>query len=234
MYIGILYNTFVCFIIGVTSLAVFLLLQKSREEKEKKYSQGLDYFSLLLGLLWLFVGIRTFFVWRNSLNLDTFIFKWFTGPLTYIHLIPLFYYFGWSFFKGKKLRFFFNALFTLVTLLVVFTFFKYGFEPGEVTYWGTDPAPHKLTNKLFIYCLFLPALLFIIIEFIRRLRNWRRTKDLTERQLFGFTIGFLIYAITGILDALGGIQSWLILLIRIGVMLAPLTFYLSATFGAEK
>ena len=74
----------------------------------------------------------------------------------------------------------------------------------------------------------------MIIEFIRRLRNWRRTKDPTERQLFGFSLGLLIYAIMGIFDALGIVEGWLVLLVRIGVMFAPLTFYFFASLGSEE
>ena len=234
MSVGILYNTFVCLVIGITSLVVFFLLQETRKKRVKQYSQGLDYFSLLLGLLWIFVGLRNFFAWLNFLDLDVFVFRWFSGPLTYIHLIPLLYYFGWSFFKNKKIRLLFNWISTLLVLFVVFTFFRYGFNPGELTSWGTDPEPNSLTNKLFIFSLFLPVFVFMIIEFIRRLRNWRRTGDAMERQLFGFSSGFLIYAITGIFDALGVIEGWLVLLVRIGIMFAPLTFYFFATLGSEE
>lgn len=234
MSIGILYNTFVCLVIGIAGLVVFFLLQKNRKKMEKKYSQGLDYFSLLLGLLWIFVGLRNFFAWLNLPDLDIFVFRWFSGPLTYLHLIPLFYYFGWSFFRNTKIRFLFNCISTLLVLFVVFTFFNYGFSPGELTSWGTDPEPNSLTNQLFIFSLFLPVFVFMVIEFIRRLRNWRRTRDVIERQLFGFSSGFLIYAVMGIFDALGIVQGWLVLLIRIGVMFAPLTFYFFATLGSEE
>lgn len=234
MNVGILYNTFVCLVIGITSLAVFFLLQENRKKRAKQYSQGLDYFSLLLGLLWFFVGLRNFFAWLNLLDLDVFVFRWFSGPLTYLHLIPLFYYFGWSFIKNKKARFLFNTLSTFVVLIVVSTFFIYGFSSGKMTFWGTDPEPNSLTNKLFIFCLFLPVFLLMIIEFIRRLRNWRRTKDPVERQLFGFNLGLLIYAIIGIFDALGVVEGWLVLLVRIGIMFAPLTFYFFASLGFEE
>jgi len=234
MNVGILYNTFICLVIGITSLVVFFLLQETRKKRVKQYSQGLDYFSLLLGLLWIFVGLRNFFAWLNLIDLDMFVFRWFSGPLTYLHLIPLFYYFGWSFFKNKKVRFLFNTLSTFMVLIVVLTFFVYGFSLGKMTSWGTDPEPNSLTNKLFIFCLFLPVFLLMIIEFIRRLRNWRRTKDPIERQLFGFSLGFLIYAIMGIFDALGIIEGWLVLLVRIGIMFAPLTFYFFTSLGFEE
>ena len=91
-----------------------------RKEMVKKYSQGLDYFSLLLGLLWIFVGLRNLFAWLNLPDLDVFVFRWFSGPLTYLHLIPLFYYFGWSFFRNTKVRLLFNWISTLLVLLVVF------------------------------------------------------------------------------------------------------------------
>lgn len=234
MYVGMLYNTFVCLVSGITSLVVFLLLRKTRKKKKREYSEGLDYFVLLLGLLWVFVGLRIFFAWLDKPDLDLFVFRWFSGPLTYLHLIPLFYYFGWSLFKNKKIRLLSNIFFTSVALLTVFTFFKYGLMPGEVTYWGTDPIPNPLTNKLFVYGLFLPTFLFIIIDFIRRLRAWRRTGDPTERQLFGFTFGLSIYALIGVFDALAAVQDWRLLLFRIGIMVAPLIFYLSATWETEE
>lgn len=231
MSIGVLYNTFVCFISGFFSLLVFARLRALRKEKEKEYSKGLDYFPLLLGLLWFFVGLRTFFVWLNVLEIDDFIFRWFTGPLTYIHLIPLFYYFGWSFFSQRKTyRLVFEWAFSILVFLTLFGFFKFGFTQGEVGYAGTDPTPNDFSNNIFTYGIFFPIFICIIIEFVRRFRKWRKTKDKTERQLFGFSTGFLVYALMGIFDALGIAQGWFILLVRIGIMIAPLIFYLSATW----
>lgn len=234
MYTGMLYNTFVCLVTGFTSLMVFWLLRKIRKQRRKEYSQGLDYFLLFLGLLWILVGTRIFFAWSGRRDLDVFIFRWFTGPLTYIHLIPLFYYFGWSLFKDKKIRLLFSGFFTVIALATVFTLFRYGLDPGELTYWGTDPIPNSLTNKLFTYGLFFPAFLLITVELVRRFRSWRRAGDPTERELFGFASGLLTYALIGVFDALAAAQGWIMLLLRIGIMLAPLIFYLSATWGREE
>ena len=232
MFVGVLYNTVVCFIITIVSLLVFKHLRAMRKEKPRIYSEGLDYFCLTLGLLWFFVGLRTFFVWLGYLGLDEFIFKWFSGPLTYFHIIPLFFYFGWSFFKDKRtISTSFGLLFTVLTIAVIFTFYQYGFTRGEVTYGGTDFTPNERTNKLFTYGIFLPLLVCMIVEFLKRVGEWRRTKDITQRQLFGFSVGFLIYALMGIFDALGIAQDWLILLVRIGVMLSPLTFYIFTTWS---
>jgi len=231
MSIGVLYNTFVCFITGFFSLMVFSRLKEIRREKEKQYSEGLDYFALLLGLLWLFVGVRTFFVFLGRLDIDNLIFAWISGPLTYLHLLPLFFYFGWSFFPEKgTIRKLFVSLFSCIALAAVVTLFLYGFSEGTITYAGTDQTPNDLSNDIFTFGIFFPLFIFIISEFIRRFKKWRETKDATQRQLWGFSLGLLVYSAIGIFDALGIIQGWLVLLVRIGIMVAPLTFYLSATW----
>lgn len=231
MSVGILYNTFVCFISGLFSLVVFFRLREVRKKKQKEFSEGIDYFTLLLGLLWLSVGVRTFFVWLGRLEMDRFIFKWLTGPLTYLHLIPLISYFTWSFFPKKKIiRLSLVGFFIVLTLIASWALFEFGFTPGEVYYAGTDHTPNEFSNNLFTFGIFFPLAIAILIEFVRRFKNWRATDDPAQRQLFGFSAGFLVYALMGIFDALGVAQDWMIVLVRIGIMVAPLTFYLSATW----
>ncbi len=228
---GALYNIFVCFVIGFTSIVVFFNLRNARKEKNVKYSANLDYFSLSLGVLWLLIGLRKLFTLVGLNYLNVFLFQWVSGPFNYIHLLPAFYYLGWSFFENrKKIHFLFNVFFTLMILLAVFAFLKYGFVEGEVGYWGSHHDPNEIANKLFIFTVFIPAFICIILNIIQTLKKWKETGDATKRQLFGFSIGFLIYAITGIIDSLGVFKGWLILLVRIGMMLAPITFYLFATW----
>ncbi len=227
MYTGILYNAFVCWVSGLTGLIVFKLMQDVRKRKKVEYSQGLDYFSLLLGLVWVFVGTRNLFTWLNLPEVEIFVYKWFVGPLTYLHLVPAFYYIGWSFFRDKKvLRILFNLFFDFMILIAVFTLFKYGFSRPEPTYWGNNIVPNEVSRKILTYTLFAPAFLFVIIEFFRRLVRWRKTKNSMEFQLFGFSLGFLIYAVAGVIDALGIVSEWFMLLSRIGIMFVSLTFYL--------
>lgn len=230
MRTGMLYHSFVCFVSGLVSLTVFWQLRKIRKKKEVRYHQALDYFALFLSLQWISLGIRIFFGWLDMPELDRLTFKWFTGPLAYFHLLPGFYYFGWSFFKNnKKIRLLFNGFFTCTTLLTVFTLYKYGFEVPELTYWGNNIIPNRTTNQIFTYAILLPVVPCIIIEFFRRLRNWRQTGNSIEKQLLGFSVGFMVYAITGTFDVLGSIQDWMILLSRSATMLAPLIFYFFAT-----
>lgn len=234
MNIGILYNSFVCFVSGFSSLLVFLSLRRIRKKEKVNYSQNLDYFLLFLGLLWVSVGTRIFVNWFNNLTLDNFFYQWFVGPLTYIHLVPAFYYFGWSFFSDKKIRTLFNAFFTFMSSLAVLTHFLYKFERPELTYWGNNIIPNPLTNKIFIFGIFIPAIPCIIIETARRFKKWRKTGDLAERQLFGFSLGFLVYTITGFFEAVIFTQGWQIIIARICIMLVPLTFYLFSAFSLEE
>lgn len=235
MHTGMLYNTFVCFVVGVGALIVFWQLRKVKKRKKKRgYSEGIDYFLLLYGLLWIFVGVRILFAWLGRPDLDMFVWRWFSGPMTYIHLVPLSYYFTHLFFKKRRLVIGFDIVIALIAIVVLFTFFRYGSTAGEMTYWGTDPTPNDLTNKLFTYLQFLPVLLCVVADLIRRLRNWRRTGSPTERQLFGINLGLLIYAFAGIFDGLGLAQNWTLLLVRIGIMVSALVIYLSATSVQEE
>ena len=230
MYLGVLYNTFVCLISGFTGLSVFFTLRKMRKNRKVEYSESLDYFLLLLGVLWSLVGARLFLVWLGVIDLELFVYKWLVGPLTYIHLMPAFYYFGWSFFQNKKkIYFLFVGFFTVMALSSVFFLFKNGFTRPELTYWGNNIVPNKISNQLFTFGIFIPAVPCIVIELFRRSSRWRKSKSLIEKQLLGFNFGLLIYAMTGFFEALVFAQGWQMLLVRIGIMLSPLIFYLSAT-----
>ena len=234
MYIGILYNTFVCIVSGVTGLAVFAFLRRIRKKEKIDFSQDIDYFLLLLGLLWTLVGIRIFFTGFNLLAPELFLYKWFIGPLTYLHLIPAFYYFGQSFFKNRKMRLLFNTIFTVIPLLAVFFLFKDGFFRPEVTYWGNNIRPNEKSNNIFTFGIFLPATPLIVAEVTKRIKRWREVSGITKRQLLGFAFGFLIYAIAGFFEAVVFTQGPFMLLARSGIMLSPLTFYLSATLSLEE
>lgn len=232
---GIIYNVVVCSISGLTGLTIFFLMRKARKEKGLKFPVFLDLFLLLLGMTWMSVGIRFFVAGLGNLPLGIFIYKWFIGPLTYLHLLPAFYYFGWTFFKKRpKIRLFSNTVFTLIALIAIFTFFQKGFVvPQERTYWGVNIIPNDTTIKIFVFGLFTPAFLMILIELGRRLRNVLKTGEQREKRLFGFALGFFFYALAGIFEDLPFVQGWFILLTRIGVMLGPLTFYLAATWEED-
>ncbi len=229
--IGMIYNASICFITGLTALVVFHLFLRIKREKGGGLIRFIDYFVLLFGLVWILTGLGVVFVWLGRLELDALVFKWFTGPLIYLHLIPAFYYFSWSFFgERKKVKLLFNAFFTSVIVFTVFTFWRYGFSASEITYWGRTLVPNDITNNIFTIAIFIPIFLFIVIELIRRWRAWRKSGAYRERQLLGFNVGFFIYAAAGFFDALAAAQGWLMLLARIGSMLPPLIFYLSAVW----
>ncbi|MBD3208076.1 MAG: hypothetical protein GF370_01300 [Candidatus Nealsonbacteria bacterium] len=231
MEIGILYNIFVCFISGFTGLAVFYFLQKRRKKEKIKYSQGLDYFSLFLGLVWILAGIRNIFVLIGRPDLNVFFSRWISEPLLYIHILPALYYFGWSFFQNnKKVGLLFDGFFTITVTAAVITCLIYGVIPGEITPWGMKNKPNPITDKIFTFGVFLPGAIIIIIEFLRRVNRLRKDKSRQEKQLFGFSLGFLIYVSTGALEVLVFSQDWLMLLARVAIMVAPLTFYWSATW----
>lgn len=234
MYTGMLYNTIVCFIIGLANLIAFWLLRGIRKKQKVKYSEGIDYFVLLLGTLWILVGIRIFFAYLERPDLDMFMWNWFTGPMTYLHLIPLFIYFGWSFFGNSKVRILFGGFFTLVILFTVFTLFRYGSTPGEVTFFGTKPVANDLTHKIFTFGIFFPIITCMIIDFIKRLRDWIKNKGSLEKQLFGFSSAALLYGLIAVFDGLALVKGWALFLVRIGIMVSALIFYLSASIDIEQ
>ncbi|MBD3208077.1 MAG: hypothetical protein GF370_01305 [Candidatus Nealsonbacteria bacterium] len=212
-----------------------MFLQKRRKKKEVGYSQGIDYFALLLGMVWVLTGMRNFFVWINYPEWNFLLSRWVGGPLVYLHLLPAYYYYGWSFFKEKKnLRLLFNGFFTIVVAVAVITFFQYGIKRGEVTYWGMKHEPNEISNTIFLYGLFLASAPGTIIEFVRRFKKWKKTRSAQDRQLFGFSVGFLIYLLTGALEVLVFNETWVVLLGRIMIMLAPLSFYLSVVWSEQQ
>ena len=230
-----IYNIFVCFVIGFISLVVFLFLLTAKKKNNKEPIKFISCFCLLFSLVWISTGLGVLFVLLDRPDLDAFVFKWFSGPLIYLHLLPVFYYFGWSFFKDKnKIRFLFNGIFTFIVLITVVTFFIYKFTASEITYWGSTLVPNKLTNDIFTYAIFVPTFIFIVAELVRRFRNWKKTGDDNERQLLGFNLGLFIYALTGFFDAISSAQGWLMMLARIGSILPSTVFYLSATWGSEE
>jgi len=222
MTVGILYNIFVCSITGMVGLVVFAQLQGIRKRKGAEYSQGIDYFLLLLGILWVFVGIRLILAGTGMIELELFVYKWIVGPLTYFHLLPAFYYFGSVFFKEKKFRDLFISFFVLTTLLAVFFLFRDGFFRPQPTYWGNNIKPNKLSNIIFNVTIFLPAIPFIVFEIFRRIKEVKKRKE--ARQLLGFAFSFLVYAAAGFFEAIVFTQGPLMLLARTGIMVSLFCF----------
>jgi len=230
MNIGILYNTFVCLITGLVGFMVFLSLSKKRKKKEEEISKGLDYFSLFSALLWFASGVGTFSNWINRPEIGRTIYKYFTGPLVYIHLVPAFNYFGWSFFKeSKKTRQFFNSLFIVISAIAVVTLALYGFQQPEMSYWGANVVPNDLANNIFIFGLFLPGLVCIMVELGKRVRRWNQKNNLENKRRAGLALGYFLYALAGVFDALGSAQAWMTLVARSGVMVSFLIFYFFVT-----
>ncbi len=233
MYIGTLYNVLVCFIAGLSGILVFFKLQALREEEEQRYSRGLDYFLLSFGVLWILVGVRNFFFWAGYGALDTLIWKWIVGPLTYLHLLPLFYFYGWSFFdRHRALYVLFVGTFTVITFFTVGVFFAYGFELSEMTYWGTKYDANPLTHSIFTYGIFIPALFCVFFDVLRRFKAWKEKKFFANKRLFAFNIGLLIYALVAVFDGLAIARGETLLLVRIGIMVSALIIYFFAT-GTE-
>ncbi|MBD3208238.1 MAG: hypothetical protein GF370_02180 [Candidatus Nealsonbacteria bacterium] len=225
MEVGVIYNTFLCFLTGIISLIAFLRLRKERKEKGKEYSEFLDYFILSLGVLWIAI----------SVSFTEHLFKWLSGPLVYIHLLPAFYYLSWSFFRGKeRVRQVFNGVFTLMVILALVTFFAYGFTSEGSTYWGSQYRINDLTNNIFVFGIFVPAVLLIILDVGLRIERWRKKGNGMQKELLLFDLGFLVYAASGVLDGLGLLENWIILLSRIGTMAAPLIFYLAISWDFEE
>ncbi|MBD3208036.1 MAG: hypothetical protein GF370_01095 [Candidatus Nealsonbacteria bacterium] len=232
-YPGILYNTLVCFISFAASLAAFFVLRKKRKKKELGFPASLDQFLFWFGIMWFFIALRNFFAWQGRPDLDLLIFKWFAGPLTYLHIIPLFFYFGWSFFKDKRARLGFGYFFAVIILVATGALIAGGVVPGEMTYWGTDPAPNSLAGKIFQLGVILPFLACAAGETIKRLKKLKETGEVTDKKRFGFAVAFLIYFLIGVFDALGGATGWKLLLSRGGMTLVPLVIYIFATLGEE-
>lgn len=225
---GMVYNSIVCFFTSIASLIVFYSLKKKREEKQLSFPASLDYFLFIFGIMWFSVGLRTFMAWLGYLDVDMFIFLWFSGTLTYLHMIPLFNYLGWSFFKDNQTI---NKLFTGITsvliILATVALITGGASQGKVTYWGTDPTANETARKIFTFGTLIPLALSVITEFIRRTKKWIKTRNELNKQFFGFSLAFLIYFLIGIFDALGGAQGWKLLISRGGETIVPLIIYLS-------
>jgi hypothetical protein len=234
MYIGILYNSFICLISGFTGIIVFILLQRLRRKEKREYSQMLDYAVLAFGLLWLFSGLRNFLLWLNRPDLDLFIWTWFVNPLLYIHIAIFFFYTSWVLFRNKKIRFILNGIITFTILVTLFTFLKYKHTAGEITYWGTEPIINTLTNTLYIYTIFLPVFILVLIGFLKQLRIWTKTKNPVDKQLLGIHASISAYGFIAVLDSLSFLQSWTLILVRIGIMMCIFSLYLFATSDTRE
>lgn len=231
---------FVDLISGLAPFLVFLRLQqdlKSMEGGQRKQAfRYLSYFVGLYGILRILAAARGFFVFLGrQKDLGMMVWNWGTGPLTYLHLVPLAFFYGISFFPEKKnLKFLYTGLITVFITATLFTHFWYPSTPGEITDWGTRPKPYPLTKEMFSYLIFIPFTLSCLIDFFRRLNNWKQKKDPKEKQLFDINFGVLIYAVTGVFDALAIAEGWAFLLVRIGVMTSALVFYLAITSKPEE
>ncbi len=224
-----LYNIFVCFVAGFSGLVVFAKIINVRKEKSVPYSRGVDYFLLSFGILWILVGIRILFVWLGYPNLDRAMWHYIVGPLTYIHILPLFYFYGFLFFKKNQHRIAFTGVFSFFTILAVAALFIYGFELAETTHWGTKYNANDLTHKIFIYGMFVPSLLCIFVEMFRRIKIYKKEKMFDDKQLLGINSALLIYALVAVFDGLAIASGWTLLLVRIGIMVSALVIYFFIT-----
>jgi hypothetical protein len=234
MYIGMLYNIFICLISGLGGIIVFILLQRLRRKEKREYSEMLDYTVLAFGLLWLFSALRTSFLWFGRPDLDLFIWTWFVNPMMYAHFALFFFYNSWALFKNKKIRLVFNGIFVLIVLASLSTFLKYKPLPGKITYWGTEPIISTLTNIFHIYLIFLPIFILILIGFLKQLRIWIKTKNPIHAQLLGIHGSIIAYGSIAAFDALSFLQSWILILIRIGIMVCVFSIYLFATSDTRQ
>ena len=233
MYQGMLYTTFIDYIGGFTALIVAWQLQKIRKSKKREYLKYLSYFFFLYGILRVMAGTRILFVWYGRRDIENIIWKWVTGPLTYIHILPGFYYYTFLFFKSKTRRRWIRGIFTIIVIITISSLYIYGYSLGKITYWGSKPVINPITNYLFLFAMFIPAISYSFADFFKRIIRWRRTKEFMEKRLFGFDLGLLIYAASGAADALGIVRNWPLLLVRSGIMASALVVYLFAVWEEE-
>jgi len=219
---------------GGSGLLVAFNLFKIRKEKRVFWSKGLDYFLLLFGMLWILVGVRNIFFLAGYQEMDKIMWGLVVGPLTYFHILPLFYFYGWSFFRRKNIyRFLFYALFSIITALAIIILFINGFELAEMTRWGTKYDANPITHNIFTYGIFIPALLCVSYEIRRRIHTWRATNSFYEKQLLAFNIGILLYAVVAVFDGLAIAKGATLLLVRVGIMVSALIIYYFATEEVE-
>lgn len=224
-----LYNIFVCLVAGFSGIFVFIKINSIRKEREVFYSRGVDYFLLSFGVLWILVATRILFVWLGYPHLDKLMWHYVVGPLTYIHILPLFYFYGSLFFNKAHYRSIFGGLFSIVTLFAVISLFIFGFELAEITYWGTKYNANDLTHKIFTFGMFVPALICVIFELCRRFIIYRRGSKFSDKQLLGINVALLIYALVAVFDGLAIASGWNLLLVRIGIMVSALIIYFFIT-----
>ncbi|MBD3208280.1 MAG: hypothetical protein GF370_02425 [Candidatus Nealsonbacteria bacterium] len=222
---------------GLAPVLVFLRLQESIKKRKQRKDQFryLSCFVGLYGVLRLLAALRGAFVFvGRQQDLGMLVWNWGTGPLTYLHLVPLTVFYGMSFFPRKKSwRNLYIEFILLFVAITVVTHFAYPSTPGEITSWGTRPEPHPITEKLFTFTIFFPLTLSCIVDLFRRIRRWMKNKALVDRQLVWVNSGILIYAFSGFFDALALAKGWAFLAARIGIMISALVIYVGATWELE-
>lgn len=234
MYIGMLYNVFICLVSGFSGIIVFILLQRLRKKEKREYSKMLDYTILAFGFLWISSGLRILFLWFGRPDLNLFIATWFTIPMMYIHIALAFFYSTWALFKNKKIRLVFNGFFIFIVLVALFVLFKYKPVGGEISYWGTKSITSSLSDSLYIYGMFPLTFILLVIGFFRRLKIWRKTKNLVDRQLLGIHGSIIAYGSIAVFEGLSLLKNWTLLLVRIGIMICIFSVYLFATSDTKE
>ncbi len=235
MDIGVLYNVVVCFFAGGSGVFVFWKINSLRSKKKVLWNKNLDYFLLFFGLLWLSVGLRNLFFWLGFPELDMLSWKWFVGPLTYLHILPLFYFYGNLFFyKKKNKESLFSGIFTLVSFAVVTSLFIYGFDLAEVNRWGTKYDANMLTHAVFVYGIFIPAIICILADLVRKFNGWRKKGNFYYKQFLAINVGFLTYAMVAVFDGLALAKGVTLLLVRIGIMVSAMIIYYFVTEEPEE
>lgn len=219
---AILYNIFVCWVVSFAGF--FTATHIFKQWKGNKLAISYGYFWLGMGILWLFVGVRTLFYWLGYPEIDKNIFL-FNEIFVAGHMIPIAYYLSLKIFKKEKIANFAAIFYAAGT--IIFLYFVFGGDIGKAltSNWGTDFPQLGGAKIMFLIMegMLLFGLLYDAINFLIQRANQKNA----ELYLFFATLAVLIYAIGGYFDGQGYTVGWQLLLIRILMMAGAFIAYLS-------
>lgn len=225
----ILYNIFINYFVALISLLTFIKIFRSRKK---------DLSDLAFGLFWLFMvgingfeGLRLNLVFLGYTSVDQTIY-YINQFFVHLHIIALGFYIVYKVTRKIFWASFMAGYAVIMTSLMYFYMVRDGFTGPHITFYGTEWGLPSVAQTLF-HIVFATGMIFFIYDLFYRLYKYSRTKN--KEQLFALitTIAIIIYASFGFFDELGIARNVNLIIVRIGMVIAPLICYLVYVYRDE-
>lgn len=226
--IGMLYNIFVCFLLGIICFIVAKRVSPKYSTVEGKstfYNKYLSNFWTFGGIMWLLQTVRSYFAWNGNTTNDQYIFYAIIVFLSFQVLFLFLYAFSILFHKYT-----FSPFLTFLAAILSFGWLLLtlisGIEAGEITLWSSSFTLSIMAEYLFTVAIFFPLLFILGVSFIRELIYiaFDKTDIFVSKHLYTLS-ALILYLLVIYPDFLGITTGWYLVLMRVMLLIPCFLIY---------